>query len=61
MAEKVCKNCLRMVKGDECAICRSKDLSENWKGVVEIFNPDSSEIAKIMNAKMPGRYALRVK
>jgi RNA polymerase subunit RPABC4/transcription elongation factor Spt4 len=37
-----------------------KDFSENWKGKIEIFNPEESEIAKELKVNKPGLYAVRV-
>ena len=44
--KKACKNCKIFVKGSECPICRSTDLTTSWKGRIIIMNPEKSEIAK---------------
>jgi len=59
---KACKKCLLIIeKGIRCPICKSKDLSTNFKGEIIIFDPKNSKIAKEIKAKTPGRYAIRVK
>ena len=59
---KACKKCLLIVeKGTRCPICKSKDLSQKYKGEIIIFDPNNSKIAKEINAKSPGKYAIRVK
>ena len=59
IGEKACKNCKRIVEGKECVVCKSKELTRNWKGVLIIYDPES-EIAKISGHTVPGRYALQV-
>ncbi len=59
--QKVCKNCKRFVTGSVCPACNLAEFSRSWKGVVYIIDPNDSEIAKILNIKSPGRYALWVK
>jgi DNA-directed RNA polymerase subunit E" len=60
-SEYVCKKCNRILKGKNCAICNTTDVTDKWKGRVVIFNPDKSEIASKMGITIPGRYALKVK
>jgi len=60
MPEKACKICRRIVKGNLCPICKSSDVTTNWKGLIVVINPDS-EIAKEAGITAPGKYAVRVK
>lgn len=60
MPEKACKNCRRLVKGNLCPVCKSSDVTTNWKGLIVVINPDS-EIAKEAGITAPGKYAVRVK
>jgi DNA-directed RNA polymerase subunit E" len=59
--EKACKTCKRIVTKRKCPVCGSTDLVKDWKGIIYIFDPDRSEIAKKMNIKMPGQYALKLR
>ena len=59
MSERACTVCRRLNEKSECEVCRSKDLTSNWKGVIVVFNIDS-EIAKKAGIAVPGRYALQV-
>ncbi len=62
MAEKkVCRKCRLFVKGKECPICKGTDFSATWAGVVEILDPENSEVAKKMKITVPGKYALKVR
>ncbi|MBW6451483.1 MAG: DNA-directed RNA polymerase subunit E'' [DPANN group archaeon] len=57
--ENACRICKRLVEGSECPVCKSKDLTKNWKGVVIIYDVNS-EIAKKTGHDTPGKYALQV-
>lgn len=57
--ERACRVCKRLVDGKECAVCKSKDLTTNWKGIIIIFDADS-ELAKSTGHGTPGKYALQV-
>lgn len=57
--ESACKICKRLVEGSECPVCKSKNLTKNWKGVVIIFDPNS-EVARKTGHQVPGKYALHV-
>lgn len=58
---RVCRECHRVVEGESCVICGTTNLSEDWAGYVVIIDPEHSEIAKMMNITMAGRYALKVR
>jgi len=61
MSEKACANCHFMAKGNVCPKCRSTSLSEDFGGLVIVFDPAESAIAKSMKIKEKGRYALKVR
>ena len=54
------RNCRRFTTEKECPVCKSKDLSASWKGLVIINDPNDSEIAKSLGIEAPGKYALFV-
>ncbi|MDG6938856.1 MAG: DNA-directed RNA polymerase, subunit E'' [Nitrososphaerota archaeon] len=58
--ELACRKCLAVTQGRVCPVCGSDDLSENWKGLVIMFEPEGSDVASTLNLKKPGRYALQV-
>ncbi len=60
MPEKACRNCKRLVKGNVCPICKSSDLTMNWRGIIVVLDTNS-EIAKEAKITSPGKYAVRVK
>ncbi|MBU2560595.1 DNA-directed RNA polymerase subunit E'' [archaeon] len=60
MKEKACKECSKVTTMDICTICKAP-TSTDWIGYVSIVDPETSEIAKRLNIKIKGKYALRVK
>jgi DNA-directed RNA polymerase subunit E" len=61
MSEKACTNCHFITKENVCPKCKSTSLSEDFSGIVIMFNPEESAIAKAMKIKENGRYALKVR
>ncbi len=61
MSEKACANCHFVTKENVCPKCRSTTFSEDWGGIVVIFDPANSAVAKAMKIKEKGRYALKVR
>ncbi|MCF2142174.1 MAG: transcription elongation factor subunit Spt4 [Candidatus Heimdallarchaeota archaeon] len=61
---KACKTCHRIIddsEGNQCPNCKTHNFSKDYSGEVYIINPEKSEIAKKLNIKKPGLYALRVR
>lgn len=61
MTEQACRVCRRLVKGSMCAVCKSSDLTKNWKGILVVLDASNSEIAKEVGITAPGRYGIKVK
>ena len=61
MSEKACSNCHFITKENVCPKCRSTSLSEDFGGIVIVFDPENSAVAKAMKVKEKGRYALKVR
>ncbi|MDI6718768.1 MAG: transcription elongation factor subunit Spt4 [Methanomicrobiales archaeon] len=57
----VCRECHRVVEGEGCTVCGTTNLSTDWAGYLIIIDPEHSDIAKRMNIKLPGKYALKVR
>ena len=61
MAELACRRCKFInIDSDICRNCGSNELTKEWYGYVVIIDPEKSEIAKRLEIKIPGKYALRV-
>jgi DNA-directed RNA polymerase subunit E" len=58
--ELACRKCLTISQGKVCPNCGSTELTENWKGLVVVFDVEKSEVAKALGVAKPGRYALQV-
>ncbi len=50
-----------MTRESVCPKCRTPSLSDDFSGLVIVFEPEGSAIAKAMNIKEKGRYALKVR
>jgi len=65
VSEMACRNCGRVFiipsrRLDVCPVCKTRSLTENWNGLIVIFNPESSILAEKLNLKEAGRYALNI-
>ena len=58
---KACKVCRRIFEGEKCPQCGSKEYSDSFKGRTVILNPDKSEIAKKLNIKEKGNFAIKTR
>ncbi|MEM3704107.1 MAG: transcription elongation factor subunit Spt4 [Candidatus Bathyarchaeia archaeon] len=61
MSEKACSSCHLITTGNVCPKCKAPTLSDDFSGLVIIFDPEDSAIAKAMKIKEKGRYALKVR
>ena len=60
-ADKACTKCRAMVDGSTCIVCGGTDLTKSWEGQIFIFNYETSDVAKAIDAKVNGRFALKIK
>ena len=59
--KKVCKKCKYIVtKGEECPVCHNRDFGDNPKGRIIIIDVNKSEIAKKLEIKQKGEYAIKI-
>ncbi len=60
---KACRRCHAIVErdADKCPYCGSRDLTEDWEGMVIVIDPEKSEVAKLLGITRPGRYAIKVR
>ncbi|NIP66591.1 DNA-directed RNA polymerase subunit E'' [Candidatus Bathyarchaeota archaeon] len=61
MTEKACRECQLISEGSTCPKCKTASLSEDYSGLVIIFDAEDSAIAEAMETERKGRYALRVR
>ena len=58
--EKACKKCKTVFEsGNKCPKCGSEEITDSHKGKIVIINPEESEIAKNLNFKDKGEYAIK--
>jgi DNA-directed RNA polymerase subunit E" len=61
MKKKVCKRCKLLVEGHECPVCKTGSFSTAWQGRISIIDANNSVIAKKINIKSKGEYAIKVR
>lgn len=60
--QKACKLCKTIFEtGEKCPKCESKESTESFKGRVVVLNPEKSEIAKKLNLKEKGNFAIKTR
>ncbi|MBU1501873.1 MAG: DNA-directed RNA polymerase subunit E'' [Nanoarchaeota archaeon] len=59
--KKACRICNTIYEGDKCPKCDSKESIEGFKGRVVILDPEKSEIAKKLNLKDKGNFAIKTR
>ncbi|MEM3671183.1 MAG: transcription elongation factor subunit Spt4 [Thermoprotei archaeon] len=59
---KACRECkyLNPYTNQVCESCGSSRFSEQWEGMIVIYDVDSSKISESMGVKKPGKYALKL-
>lgn len=57
---RACKSCMRLVEEEKCPIC-SGSTTQYWSGYLAVIDPENSQIAKKMEIKTPGQYAIKVR
>jgi len=59
--KKVCKNCRYFYEGNECPVCKSNQTAAAWQGRINVLDANKSEIAKKIEIKVKGEYAIKVR
>lgn len=60
--QKACKICNTIYEGgDKCPHCGSKEFTESFKGRIVVVDPEKSEIAKKLDIKSKGNFALKTR
>jgi RNA polymerase subunit RPABC4/transcription elongation factor Spt4 len=61
MTAKACRECHLISYGSTCPKCKNATMSDDFTGLVIIFDLKGSAIANAMKVEEKGRYALRVR
>jgi len=59
--QKACKICNTIYEGDKCSKCGSKESTESFKGRIVVLDLEKSEIAKKLNLKEKGNFAIKTR
>jgi len=59
---KACRNCRYLVEShvDKCPNCGGTEFTKLWRGYVIVVDPANSAVAKLIDAKIPGPYAIKM-
>ncbi|HID09090.1 TPA: DNA-directed RNA polymerase, subunit E'' [Candidatus Micrarchaeota archaeon] len=59
---KACRECRYLVetKAERCPNCGSTDFTKLWRGYIIVVDPEGSAVAKKIDAKIPGAYAIKM-
>lgn len=59
---KACRSCRALVDKDTqmCPNCGSKEFTEEWSGIIVVFKPEESELAKVIDIKSKGRFVVKI-
>ncbi|PSN91173.1 DNA-binding protein [Candidatus Marsarchaeota G2 archaeon OSP_D] len=59
---KACKVCkfLNPIKAVVCENCGAQKFSEAWSGLIIIYDPNNSQIARTLSITKRGKYALEL-
>lgn len=58
--QKACRICNMIYDtGDRCPNCNSKESNDSFKGRIVVKDPEKSEIAKKLNIKSKGNFAIK--
>lgn len=61
MTDRACSKCHLITTESSCPKCKTSILSDDFSGLAIIFDPQESAIAKVMEIKEKGRYAIKVR
>ena len=59
--KKVCKKCKIFVQGEECPLCKSTVMTNNWKGRINVLDAKKSLVADKVGIDVKGEYAIKVR
>jgi len=57
---RACKKCRFIFEeGEKCPRCGSNSFTENWKGKIEIIDPEKSEVSQQIKLSEKGTYTIK--
>jgi DNA-directed RNA polymerase subunit E" len=59
---RACKICNTIYEvGEKCPNCDSREFTESFKGRILVMDPEKSEIAKKLNLRKKGNFAIKTR
>jgi DNA-directed RNA polymerase subunit E" len=61
LTDKACSTCHLITTGNICPKCKTSTLSDDFSGLIIVFNAEDSTLAKTLKIIEKGRYAIKVR
>jgi DNA-directed RNA polymerase subunit E" len=58
---RACRKCKVIIEESSCPICKGTDLSDDYSGLLVVLDSEGSQLARKMDIKEEGRYALKIR
>ena len=58
---RACRTCKNISEEAICPVCKSKEFSDDYSGLLVVLKPENSLLAEKLNTTEPGVYALRIR
>jgi DNA-directed RNA polymerase subunit E" len=58
---RACRTCKIVTNDSTCPICKGTELSDDYSGLLIVFDPENSLLAEKLEAKEAGNYALKIR
>jgi len=58
---RACRNCKSVTDENVCPVCKGTEFSDDYSGILVVLDPENSILAKKLEAKEPGTYALKIR
>jgi DNA-directed RNA polymerase subunit E" len=58
---RACRSCKNISDVNICPICKGTEFSDDYSGLLIVFDPENSILAEKLEAEEPGNYALKIR
>ncbi len=58
---RACRHCQNISEETVCPVCNNTDFSDDYSGLLVVFDPDNSILAEKLETTEAGNYALKIR
>lgn len=58
---RACRKCKNISDENICPICKGTEFSDDYSGLLIVFDPENSVLAEKLETDEPGNYALKIR